>query len=105
MSSLHKLSTDYTPPTDREQRRVPLPITNLPVTAISEDMDPTAEIRTLIEQLQQTARDARGQIRAVVANPFGNTLPPALIKEELTQGHPIVAALSPACQHRCRESW
>ena len=65
MSSLHKLSTDYTPPTDREQRRVPLPITNLPVTAISEDMDPTAEIRTLIEQLQQTARDARGQIRAV----------------------------------------
>ena len=65
MSSLHKLSSDYTPTASREQRHAPLPITNLPVNAITEDMDPTAEIRTLIEQLQQTARDARGQLRAV----------------------------------------
>ncbi len=47
------------------EARVPLPITNLPVNALSEDVDPTLEIRTLIEQLQQTSRDARGQTRAV----------------------------------------
>ena len=47
------------------EARVPLPITNLPVNALSEDADPTLEIRTLIEQLQQTSRDARGQTRAV----------------------------------------
>ena len=44
--------------------RTPLPITTLPVNALSEDADPTLEIRTLIEQLQQTARDARTQSRA-----------------------------------------
>ena len=42
----------------------PLPITNLPVSALSEDADPTLEIRTLIDQLQQTAREARTQTRA-----------------------------------------
>ncbi len=49
---------------DFSDRRAPLPITNLPVTALSDDTDPTREIRTLIEQLQQTARDARAQARA-----------------------------------------
>ena len=43
---------------------MPLPITNIPVNAISEEADPTLEIRTLIEQLQQTARDARTGVRA-----------------------------------------
>ncbi len=42
---------------------MPLPITNLPVNALSDDTDPTREIRTLIEQLQQTARDARTQLK------------------------------------------
>ncbi len=44
-------------------RRTPLPITNLPVNALSDDTDPTREIRSLIEQLQQTARDARTQAK------------------------------------------
>ena len=48
----------------KHEGRTPLPITNLPVNAISEDADPTLEIRTLIEQLQQTARDSRTQARA-----------------------------------------
>ena len=65
MSSLHKFTSDYTPPPSREQRRSPAPITNLPVSAINEEVDPTTEIQNLIEQLQQTARDARGQLRAV----------------------------------------
>jgi len=46
-----------------ERRPPPLPITNLPVNAITSDPDPTLEIRTLIEQLQQTARDARTKLR------------------------------------------
>src|ERR1700749_3482770 len=60
MSQPHKLSdsTEFPP---KKERRTPLPVTNLPVNAISEEADPTLEIRTLIEQLQQTARDARGQ--------------------------------------------
>ena len=62
MSTPHKLS-DYTEFLPKTERRTPLPITNLPVNAISEDIDPTLEIRTLIEQLQQTARDARTQAR------------------------------------------
>ncbi len=62
MSKSHKLS-DYTEFLPKTERRTPLPITNLPVNAISEDIDPTLEIRTLIEQLQQTARDARTQAR------------------------------------------
>jgi len=62
MSTSHKLS-DYTEFLPKTERRTPLPITNLPVNAISEDIDPTLEIRTLIEQLQQTARDARTQAR------------------------------------------
>jgi len=58
-----KLS-EYTEFQPQPERRTPLPITTLPVNSISEETDPTLEIRTLIEQLQQTARDARTQLRA-----------------------------------------
>ncbi len=58
-----KLSA-YTEFHPQHEARTPLPITTLPVNAISEEADPTLEIRTLIEQLQQTARDARAQARA-----------------------------------------
>ena len=58
-----KLSA-YTEFHPKPEPRTPLPITTLPVNALSEDADPTLEIRTLIEQLQQTARDARTQSRA-----------------------------------------
>lgn len=61
MSQSHKLS-DYSEFQPKKERRTTLPITNLPVNAISEESDPTLEIRNLIEQLQQTARDARGQL-------------------------------------------
>ena len=64
MPQPQKLS-DYTDFLPKLERRTPLPITNLPVNAISEEVDPTLEIRTLIEQLQQTARDARTQAHAV----------------------------------------
>jgi len=64
MSQPHKLS-DYSEFLPKRERRTPLPITNLPVNAISEEADPTLEIRTLIEQLQQTARDARLQAHVV----------------------------------------
>jgi CheY-like chemotaxis protein len=63
MSKPHKLS-DFTEFLPKTERRTPLPITNLPVNAITEETDPTLEIRTLIEQLQQNARDARSQARA-----------------------------------------
>ena len=58
-----KLSA-YTEFQPQHGTRTPLPITTLPVNALSEEADPTLEIRTLIEQLQQTARDARTQSRA-----------------------------------------
>lgn len=58
-----KLSA-YTEFHPKPEPRTPLPITTLPVNALSEDADPTLEIRTLIEQLQQTAREARTQTRA-----------------------------------------
>ena len=64
MPQPHKLS-DYTEFLPKKERRSPLPITNLPVNALTEENDPTLEIRTLIEQLQETAREARGQVRAV----------------------------------------
>jgi CheY-like chemotaxis protein len=57
--------TDYTDDAPRSERRAPAPITNLPVNAITHDSDPTLEIRTLIEQLQQAARDARTKQRDV----------------------------------------
>ena len=60
----HKISefSEFLP---KKDRRSLLPITNLPLGSISEDADPTLEIRTLIEQLQQSARDARSQTRMV----------------------------------------
>lgn len=64
MSKPNQLS-DYTEFLPKTERRSPLPITNLPVNAISEEIDPTLEIRTLIEQLQQTARDSRAQVRTL----------------------------------------
>jgi CheY-like chemotaxis protein/uncharacterized coiled-coil DUF342 family protein len=64
MSLPQKLS-DYSDFLPKRERRTPLPITNLPVNAISEESDPTLEIRTLIEQLQQTAREARVQAHVV----------------------------------------
>ena len=64
MPQPHKLS-DYSEFLPKKERRSPLPITNLPVNSLTEENDPTLEIRTLIEQLQETARDARGQVRAI----------------------------------------
>ncbi len=50
---------DYTPAIER---RGPAPITHLPVNALSGDMDPTRDLRVLIEQLQASAREARSQV-------------------------------------------
>ena len=40
-------------------RAIPAPITHLPINALTDTIDPTREIRSLIEQLQIAARDAR----------------------------------------------
>ena len=64
MSSTQKLP-DYSDFHPGKDRRGTLPITHLPGTASSEETDPTLEIRTLVEQLQQAAREARGQMHAV----------------------------------------
>ncbi|HEX8312843.1 MAG TPA: response regulator [Chthoniobacteraceae bacterium] len=53
---------DFLPKPDR---RAPLPITNLPVNALTDEVDPTREIRSLIDQLQQTAKDGKSQVRAL----------------------------------------
>lgn len=58
-----KLS-EYTEFLPIPELRTPLPIASLPSNAITEEVDPTLEIRTLIGQLQQTSRDARTQTRA-----------------------------------------
>ena len=73
--------TEFLP--KKEQRRTPLPITNLPVNAISEEVDPTLEIRTLIEQLQQTAREARTQTRTVEQERDGLTHELARAEQQL----------------------
>ena len=59
----HPLSNqaDYLPISGRSG---PVPITLLPVNGLK-DTDPTLEIRTLIEQLQHSARDARAEARAL----------------------------------------
>lgn len=49
-------SADYFP---KGGRSVPASITHLPINALTDAIDPTLEIRTLIEQLQLAARDAR----------------------------------------------
>jgi CheY-like chemotaxis protein len=85
MSQPHKIS-EYSEFLPKKERRSPLPITNLPVNAISHDSDPTLEIRTLIEQLQQTARDARGQLNAAEQERDG-------LARELTRAHQQIEAL------------
>lgn len=85
MSQPHKLS-DYSEFLPKKERRSPLPITNLPVNAISQDADPTLEIRTLIEQLQQTARDSRGQLNAAEQERDE-------LARELTRAHQQIEAL------------
>ena len=71
--------SDHVP---RPERRAPAPITNLPVNAITTEMDPTLEIRTLIEQLQQVARDARAKTREaeVERDEIGTQLERSLIQ-------------------------
>ncbi|MEA3209751.1 MAG: hypothetical protein QOE70_2808 [Chthoniobacter sp.] len=71
---------DYLP--GKERRSVPIP--NFAVTALTQEIDPTQEIRTLIEQLQQTARDARGQLRAVEheRDEFAQQLQQAVVQVE-----------------------
>ena len=54
--------SDYLP---KAGRSGPAPITHLPVNALTETADPTQEIRTLIEQLQLSARDARTEARTL----------------------------------------
>ncbi len=55
--------TDLHSNAPRSERRPPAPITNIPVNAITAESDPTLEIRTLIEQLQHVAREARNKTR------------------------------------------
>ena len=55
-------STDYLPTSVRIAQA---PITRLPVNALNDTIDPTLEIRTLIEQLQLAASDARTQARTL----------------------------------------
>jgi CheY-like chemotaxis protein/myosin heavy subunit len=64
MSQNPQKHSDYSDYIPKIERRVPLPITNLPVNALTDDLDPTREIRTLIEQLQQVSRDARTHARS-----------------------------------------
>src|SRR6188768_206041 len=45
----------------KRERRGPAPITNLPVNALTGDIDPTQEIRNLINELQAAARDAKSR--------------------------------------------
>lgn len=85
MSQPQKIS-DYSEFLPKKERRSPLPITNLPVNAISHDSDPTLEIRNLIEQLQQTARDSRGQLNAAEQERDG-------LARELTRAHQQIEAL------------
>lgn len=83
MSKPQPKLSDYTEFEPKIERRTPLPITNLPVNAISEEIDPTLEIRTLIEQLQQTAREARKQARAAEQERDGLTHELARAEQQL----------------------
>jgi CheY-like chemotaxis protein/uncharacterized coiled-coil DUF342 family protein len=49
----------------KRERRGPLPITNLPVNALTGDADPTQEIRNLINELQAASRDAKSRATVV----------------------------------------
>lgn len=59
--------SDQNYPGSSRERRAPSPITHLPIKGLSDDIDPTREIRTLIDQLQQSAKDARSQVRTAEA--------------------------------------
>ena len=63
MSHPQPKHTEYTEFVPQDERRTPLSIASLPEAAMSEESDPTLEIRSLIEQLQKTARDARAHAR------------------------------------------
>src|SRR5258706_858321 len=49
----------------KRDRRGPAPITNLPVNALTDDVDPTQEIRNVISELQGSSRDARTKLQDV----------------------------------------
>lgn len=49
----------------KRERRSPAPITNLPVNALTDEVDPTQEIRNLINELQTSAREARAHLQGV----------------------------------------
>ncbi len=59
----HEEYTEFVP---QAEPRTPLAIASLPETAMTAEADPTMEIRSLIEQLQKTARDARGQAQTAL---------------------------------------
>ena len=65
MSHPQSHHSEYTEFVAQSARRTPLSIANLPEEAINEEADPTLEIRSLLEQLQKTARDARVHARTV----------------------------------------
>lgn len=46
-------------------RPVHAPITHLPIAAVADTVDPTREIRLLVEQLQNAVQDARGNARSL----------------------------------------
>ncbi len=79
---------DYTNPAPRAERRPVSLITNLPVNTITADVDPTLEIRTLIEQLQHAARDARTKAREAEQerDDLGTQLERALIQIDELRG-------------------
>ncbi len=83
MSQPQPKLSDYSEFLPKPERHTPLPITNLPVNAISEEVDPTLEIRTLIEQLQQSAREARKQTRTVEQERDGLTHELARAEQQL----------------------
>jgi CheY-like chemotaxis protein/uncharacterized coiled-coil DUF342 family protein len=68
MSQPQKIS-DYAEFEPKRERRTLLPITKLPID-LGADGDPTSEIRALIEQLQQSARDARVHARTAEEEKF-----------------------------------
>ncbi len=64
MHSAKKISA-FPEDASRAARRLPAAVPASPVNAVAPESDPTLEIRHLIEQLQQSARDARSQLQRV----------------------------------------
>ena len=100
MSKPHKLS-DYTEFLPKTERRATLPITNLPVNAISEETDPTFEIRTLIEQLGADFLEEREPARKALEK-AGKAAEPIGSAEKRSQGAARTGARPelPVCQAR-----